>query len=245
MRLILDFGNTFQKCAVFDVDKIVAMEKFKSLTLNQLQIFVGNFKKINSCILSTVINTPQEILDWLNENYFFINLSHNTPIPIVNKYTNKQSLGKDRLAAAVGINKLAPMSNALSIDIGTAIKFDFVNNKGEYLGGSIAPGLFLRFKSLHNFTAKLPLVSYNNVHELIGDDTQSSILSGVMNGAIAEINGLINEYQSCFSNIKIFLSGGESIYFEKYIKSNIFANSNIVLIGLNEILNFNETNNSL
>jgi type III pantothenate kinase len=245
MRLILDFGNTFQKCAVFDNERMVALRKFESISLNQLQSFVKEFKSINSCILSSVINTPQEIIDWLNTNYFFINLDHNTPIPIVNNYKNKEALGKDRLAAAVGVFKLAPHNNALSIDIGTAIKFDFVNAKGEYLGGSIAPGLYLRFKSLHNFTAKLPLVDYNNVHELIGDNTQSSILSGVMNGAIAEVNGLISEYKNRFSELKIFLSGGESIYFEKYIKSNIFANSNIVLIGLNEILNFNEETNSL
>lgn len=245
MRLILDFGNTFQKCAVFDGQEIIAHNKFTSITLQQLIEFVNQYDNISSCILSSVINTPEEILKWLSSKYFFIELSHKTPIPITNLYKTKEKLGKDRLAAAVGVNKLAPNQNALSIDIGTAIKFDFVNSNGEYLGGSISPGLYLRFKSLHNFTAKLPLVDYNNTHHLIGDNTNSSILSGVMNGAIAEVNGLIDEYISRFSGLKIFLSGGESIYFEKYIKSNIFANSNIVLIGLNEILNFNEENNSL
>lgn len=245
MRLILDFGNTFQKCAVFDGEQIIAFQKFEKVSLIQIQDFVKEYSTISSCILSSVINTPNKITDWLNTKYYFINLSHNTPIPIINLYYNKQQLGKDRIAAAVGIHTLAPQQNALSIDIGTAIKFDFINDKSEYLGGSISPGLSLRFKSLHNFTAKLPLVSHNNIHDLIGNDTETSILSGVINGAIAEVNGLINEYKERFSDIKIFLSGGESIYFEKYIKCNIFANSNIVLIGLNEILNFNEKNNSL
>lgn len=245
MRLILDFGNTLQKCAVYDGEQIVVLNKFESISLKQIQSFTQENPNINSCILSSVVNTPSEIIDWLNSKYYFVNLSQNTPLPINNLYKDKKKLGKDRLAAAVGINKLSPNQNALSIDIGTAIKFDFVNSNGDYLGGSIAPGLFLRFKSLHNFTAKLPLVDYNNFHELIGIDTETSILSGVMNGAIAEVNGLIKEYQERFSDIKIFLSGGESIYFEKYIKSNIFANSNIVLIGLNEILNFNEKNKSL
>ncbi len=245
MRLILDFGNTFQKCAIFDGDRLVALKKFENISLSQLKSLVKEFDKIKSCILSSVINTPVDIINWLSSNFYFINLSDQTPIPITNAYKDKTTLGKDRLAAAVAINKLAPNQNTLSVDIGTAIKFDMVNNRDEYVGGSISPGLYLRFKSLHNFTAKLPLVGYNNVHELIGTNTETSILSGVINGAIAEVNGIIEEYKQRFPDIKVFLSGGESIYFEKNIKSIIFANSNIVLIGLNEILNFNETNNSL
>jgi len=239
MRLILDFGNTFQKCAVFNNNEIVAFERFENITLNQLKAFAQN-NDIQSAILSSVINTNLEIIAWLKESFLFVELDHNTPIPITNKYASPETLGKDRLAAAIGAASLFPKQNVLSIDTGTAIKFDLVNFKGEYLGGSISPGLYLRFKALHTFTDKLPLVTYNNEHLLIGNNTQTSILSGVMNGAIAEINGLIDAYKNRFNGLKIVITGGESIYFVKSIKSDIFADSNLVIKGLNEILKFNE-----
>ncbi len=245
MHLILDFGNTFQKCAIFDQRQMLRLKRFEQINLDALRSFIQQYPEIDSCILSSVIDTPDDIISYLKAHYYFIELDNTTVIPLVNKYHSPLTLGKDRLAAAVGLSILASGQNALSIDIGTAIKFDIVNANNEYLGGSISPGLYLRFKSLHNFTAKLPLVGYNPVHDLIGTNTETSIVSGVINGAIAEINGLIAQYQERFDDLKIFLSGGESIYFEKYIKSNIFAISNIVLIGLNEILNFNEKNNSL
>ncbi len=245
MHLVLDFGNTFQKCAIFSNSKMIDLQKFQDISVADIIDFTSTYKNIKSCILSSVINTNSEILDWLSKQYYFLELSNSTPIPIKNLYKSPKTLGKDRLAAAVGIANLAPGNNSLSIDIGTAIKFDIVNSDGEYIGGSISPGLHLRFKALHNFTAKLPLLNYNHVHNLIGNNTETSILSGVMNGAIAEVNGIIDQYNSLFPSLKIFLSGGESIYFEKYIKSDIFAVSNLVLIGLNEILIFNERKHSL
>lgn len=245
MRLVLDFGNTFQKCAIFNDNEMIGFQKFQDISVKEIIKFTSSYKNINSCILSSVINTNAEIINWLSRQYYFLELNNYTPIPIANLYKSPKTLGKDRLAAAVGIANMAPQQNALSIDVGTAIKFDIVNSQGEYIGGSISPGLHLRFKALHNFTAKLPLLNYNHVHNLIGNNTETSILSGVMNGAIAEVNGIIGQYNSLFPNLKIFLSGGESIYFEKYIKSDIFAISNLVLIGLNEILIFNEKKHSL
>jgi len=244
-RLILDFGNTFQKVSIFSDNEILILKKFDGITLIKLKKFLSDYSDISSCILSSVIETPIDIINWLNESYFFIKLSHTTPIPIENKYGSPETLGKDRLAAAIGAYSFYQNQNVLSIDMGTAIKFDLITNKGEYLGGSISPGLYLRFKALHTFTAKLPLVDYNNVHELIGTNTETSILSGVMNGAIGEINAFIEEYKSHYSDLKIIISGGESIYFERYIKNHIFAVSNLVLIGLNEILIFNEQNYSI
>lgn len=240
MRLILDFGNTYQKCAIFDDNELLAFERFEKIQLQDLKSFTKQFPAIKSAILSSVIHFDKHISAWLKELFFFIELSANTPIPIINKYGSPDTLGKDRLSAAIGAAALFPNQNVLSIDTGTAIKFDLVSIKGEYLGGSIAPGLFLRFKSLHTFTDKLPLVSYNNEHPLIGNTTQSSILSGVMNGAISEVNGMIEDYKKRYDKLKIILTGGESIYFVKSIKSDIFADSNLVIKGLNEILKFNE-----
>ncbi|RLD67984.1 MAG: pantothenate kinase [Bacteroidetes bacterium] len=240
MRLILDFGNTFQKCAIFDEKKLIAFERFNNIQLEDIKTFISPFPKVQSAILSSVIHHKDELITWLERSFFFIDLKAQTPIPISNRYATPETLGLDRLSAAIGATTLFPNQNTLSIDTGTAIKFDFVNKEGEYLGGSISPGLYLRFKALHTFTDKLPLVSYNNEHPLLGNNTQSSILSGVMNGAIAEVNGMIEDYKKHFEDLKIVLTGGESIYFEKSIKSNIFADSNLVIKGLNEILKFNE-----
>ncbi len=240
MRLILDFGNTYQKCALFEGDKLIAFERFENISLKDLQVFIAGTQKPQSAILSSVIHTKEEIIRWLESNFFFILFDHKTPIPIKNLYGTPDTLGRDRLAAAIGAAAHYPGENVLSIDTGTAIKFDFVNKEGEYLGGSISPGLWLRFKALHTFTDKLPLIGYSEQHPLIGDSTQTSILSGVMNGTIAEINGMIERYQSLYPELKIVLTGGESIYFEKSIKSNIFADSKLVIKGLNEILKFNE-----
>lgn len=240
MRLILDFGNTFQKCAIFEEKELIELKRFENIHLNDLKKFVSQYPKIRSAILSSVIDHDPEIARWLSNSFMFIELNSKTPIPITNAYATPESLGKDRLSAAIGAAALFPNQNVLSIDTGTAIKFDMVTNEGKYLGGSISPGLYLRFKALHTFTDKLPLVSYNNLHELIGNNTQTSILSGVMNGAIAEINGMIALYKQQFDRLKIVLTGGESIYFVKSIKSGIFADSNLVVKGLNEILKFNE-----
>lgn len=239
--LILDFGNTYQKCALVSDDKFV-VHVFENIQLTDLQNLVRD-KNISSVILSSVINYSDQIRKWLDENFYFIELSHKTLIPIKNLYKTPETLGKDRLAAAVAANSLFPNANVLSIDCGTAIKYDFVNESGEYLGGGISPGMHLRFKALHTFTDKLPLVSFSHFPDLIGDDTFSAISSGVANGVVAEIEGIIGEYMANFQKLNIVLTGGELIYFEKRLKSSIFADPNLVLKGLYQILKFNEQNN--
>lgn len=243
MKLVLDFGNSLQKCALFDRE-LVAISTYENITLDDIIAFTED-KNVESAILSSVINYDSAIEEWLSEKFFFIQLTENTPIPIINKYGTPKTLGKDRLAAAIGGATLFPKQNMLSVDCGTAIKFDMVTSDGEYLGGSIAPGLWLRFKALHNFTDKLPLVSYKNQPDLIGVDTLTSIQSGVMNGCLAEINGLIERYKSNFRKLNVVLTGGEMIYFEKSIKSSIFAEPNLVMIGLYQILVFNENSKLL
>lgn len=243
MKLVLDFGNSLQKCALVDGGNI-STTVFENISLNDIIDFTKD-KNIDSVILSSVIQYDEAIEEWLSKNYYFIELTEYTAVPITNKYLTPNTLGKDRLSAAVGAATLFPNLNVLSVDCGTAIKFDMVNTLGEYLGGSIAPGLWLRFKALHNFTDKLPLVSYENQPQLIGVDTITSIQSGVMNGCISEINGLIERYKSSFKNLNVVLTGGEMKYFEKSIKIDIFAEPNLVIIGLHEILLFNENNKVL
>jgi type III pantothenate kinase len=149
-------------------------------------------------------------------------------------------LGSDRLAASIGAYSLHPNSNVLVIDAGTCIKYNFTNFKNEYLGGSISPGIEMRFKSLEHFTSKLPLINFDaSYRELIGENTKNSILSGVINGSIAEIDGIMFDYKSKFPNIICILTGGDSEFLAKRLKNSIFTHQNLVLKGLNDILNYN------
>lgn len=240
--LILDFGNTFQKCAYY-FNGHYELELFSGITIEKIQPVINKFN-IENVILSSVIDYPAEIKNVLKKEFFFIELDHYTPLPINNLYKTPSTLGKDRLAAVVGLSSLYPNQNSLCIDCGTAIKYDMINDKNEYKGGGIAPGFSMRFKALHTFTDKLPLVAFESIPPLIGKNTFESISSGVFNGTLAEINGIIERYQNEYANLNIVLTGGEMIYFEKNIKSSIFADPYLVLKGLHHILTFNKQSRS-
>lgn len=235
--LVLDFGNTWQKCALIR-DTHIDVHTYSNIALEDIQSLVEG-ESIDGVILSSVIHYSNEIRLWL-QGFNFVELDAQTRIPIINRYKTPKTLGKDRLAAAIGASSAFPNQNVLAIDCGTAIKYDFVNANGEYLGGGISPGLYLRFKALHTFTDKLPLVAYSSVPPLIGADTIHAISSGVINGAISEVDGMINRYKERFSNLNIVLTGGEMIYFVESLKNAIFADPNLVLKGLHQILLFNE-----
>ncbi len=238
MKLVLDFGNTLQKIAIFDGHQMLEMHAFKKVTLQKLMQIIKKYP-IKSAILSAVIHYPIEIKSFLELHFKFIEFTATTPIPIFNKYATPQSLGKDRLAAAVAGNHFFPQQNVLIIIAGTCITYEFISKNAEYIGGAISPGISIRFKALHTFTEKLPLVQKKQKASLIGDTTEKSILSGVINGAIHEVKGISSRYADDYKNIKIILSGGDMKYFDKILKNSIFAVSNIVLIGLNIILDFN------
>jgi type III pantothenate kinase len=163
-----------------------------------------------------------------------------TKIPLINLYQSASTLGSDRLAASVGAYFLYPNANVLVIDAGTCIKYNFTNSKNEYLGGGISPGIRMKLKALQTFTSKLPLVEANfSYNELVGNNTQNSILSGVLNGSVAEIDGIISQYKLQFTDIICVLTGGDSEYLAKRLKNSIFAHQNLVIKGLNDILNYN------
>ena len=142
----------------------------------------------------------------------------------------------------LGAGALFPNKNVLTIDSGTCITYDILTKDGVYLGGSISPGLNMRFKSLHKQTSKLPLVSLTTEHPLVGDSTESAITSGVINGMICEIDGIIDRYKTDYSDLQIILTGGDAKFFDKELKNSIFAAPDLVLTGLNELLNYNEAN---
>jgi len=240
MRLIVDIGNTFTKLGVSNNNNEVT--NLTRLPNNNSQIieYISSFP-IKKAIISNVGKENTELIKYLKKlNIPSIIFNSNTPIPIKNLYKTPETLGVDRLAAIIGAYSLYVKQNILIIDAGTALTIDFINEKGEYLGGNISPGIEMRFKSLNNFTEKLPLISKTDKYNTIGDSTETAIISGVQQGIINEIEGYISHFSNKYKNLKIILTGGDSFFFEKNIKNTIFANSELVLIGLNNILQYND-----
>ncbi|MBT6766833.1 MAG: type III pantothenate kinase, partial [Prolixibacteraceae bacterium] len=154
-------------------------------------------------------------------------------------YDSKETLGKDRIAAAVGAFDLYPDSNVLIIDAGTAITYDIINEKNQYLGGNISPGLEMRFKALHHFTGKLPLVKQNKFDKLYGNTTENAILAGVQNGLVFEVDKAIDTFKEFYNNLKVIITGGNAEFFDKKLKNSFFVHFNLIAMGLNRILEYN------
>ncbi len=239
MNLVIDYGNTLKKIALFDRHSMVYFKPFRELNEQILKDHLPEKEQIRAAILASTGNCPPALIAWLDHTYRFIELTEQVPVPITNKYETPITLGKDRLAAVVAAQERFPRQDILAISAGTCITFDMINARKEYLGGSISPGIHMRFKALHTFTAHLPLIEMDNPPPLIGENTRESILAGVLNGALEEIKGVIEQYQLEYPDIKVILSGGDANYFEKRLKNNIFAIPNIVLEGLNLILSYN------
>ncbi len=244
MKLIIDIGNTRVKTALFDDSGIAELITIEDLSIDFLTELFSKHKNIRSAIMASVREVKQEITDFLSSRFRFIRLDETTPLPFVNKYATPNTLGNDRVAAVAGASSLFPGQNVLVIDAGSCITYDFINATGEYLGGSISPGINMRFLALNSFTGKLPLINFDSGRQakLTGTDTRESILSGVQNGVLQEVDGIINAYKQQYSEVNVVVSGGDYKYFDKYLKNNIFASPNIVLTGLNRILDFNEEN---
>ncbi len=238
MNLIIDIGNTRAKLAIFKRNKII-----KKITsdIESIQKNVQKLKKdfsIKNCIISSVSKFNTSKFENSNDFDKLIELNHHTKIPFKNKYDTPATLGVDRIALASAAVTKYPDINILIIDAGTCITYDFVTTNNEYLGGAISPGIKIRYKSLHTFTANLPQLKKSNF-ELIGTDTESSIHSGILNGLIQEIEGVIRQYKAKYQNLTIVLTGGDTNFLAKMLKSTIFANPNFLLEGLNNILIYN------
>jgi len=238
MKLIIDLGNSRQKAAVFSGDNLFFQKVSASIYSSLIQIFQEY--EIDSAIISSVIDDFSDISNFVQSKCPLLILNENTPVPIKNAYLTPETLGKDRLAAVVAASKMFPGENVLVIDAGSCIKYDFIDSSAVYHGGAISPGLNMRLKALHTFTRKLPLISLSESNSLTGSNTQQSILSGVVNGAVAEVNGIIEQYNEKYPGLKVVLSGGDSEYLVNKLKSKIFAVTNIVLSGLKIILDYND-----
>jgi type III pantothenate kinase len=239
VKICIDQGNSRTKIGIFEGDDLLETKSFDKFTLRDIdQIFSRH--PINATILSSVIHNNDLVVKKLNElSKKLIILSHETSLPIKNNYTSPETLGKDRLAAVVGAAWLKPNSDLLVIDAGTAITYDFINKNKVYIGGNIAPGINLRLRALHEFTGKLPLVEADENSPLLGYDTRTAISSGVLQGIIFEMNGYITHLNIKYPELSVFLTGGSTFYFDRKLKNTIFAEKNLVLIGLNRILQLN------
>ena len=240
MNLIIDVGNTNGKIAVFKHDKIVKVDTVKTSNIIEgINKFTQKYKAINRAIVSNVsINDNHEIKEHLSLQSIYF-LSENLKLPFKNLYKSKERLGSDRIALASAAIKHYPNSNVLVIDAGTCITMDFIDKKGNYHGGSISPGIDMRYSSLNNYTSNLPKLEKNDPSDIIGSSTEDSIHSGIVNGVIFEIRESISEYQGRYEGIKVILTGGDSVFLSKPLKISIFANRNFLLEGLNFILNLN------
>lgn len=236
MNLVVDYGNTNAKVGIFDQRTLVEKHTFASHEL--LKEYLKKTEAQNIIISS--VNISAEIMaGWVGDRINTLILTSQLPLPLKNLYATPLTLGVDRLAGACGAYSLFPGTNALIIDAGSCITFDFVDAGGNYLGGSIAPGMMMRFEAVHTFTANLPLVKPAENPALIGNSTDTCIQSGIINGIVAEMDGLIDRYGSKYSNLRVILCGGDAGFFENRLKGPIFASPDLVLIGLNSILIYN------
>ena len=240
-NLVIDRGNSRTKIAVFNNRKLIKSEAVNELTTDYLTHILSFYKPLNT-IVSSVKEEEFEFEDLLSQNTSYIKFNTQLKTSVNNKYQSINTLGLDRLAAMIGAQALFPKTNCLVIDAGTCITYDALDSESTYYGGSISPGLHMRLNSLHTFTGKLPLIDLDEqFFDWEGNDTRSSILSGVMNGTVSEIVGFIKNYDSRYSNLQIILCGGDANFFDTRLKSSIFAHAlktepHLVLIGLNEVI---------
>ena len=237
MNIVIDQGNTSTKIAIFDNRKLYASFIYKFLRVERLKKLLLTFSPSRG-ILSSVGELQPDILELLYSKVdTFIELNEKTPLPVSTTYRTLETLGKDRLAAVVGACLKKPSRNLLIIDAGTAITYDFLNAEGIHFGGNVSPGLTMRFKALHNYTKRLPMLDEKGDLPAIGYNTDTAIRAGVVSGIVREMESYINEYKKRY-NVLTFLTGGHSFYFETKLKNSIFVDGNLVLNGLNEILNY-------
>lgn len=243
INLTVDIGNSLVKIAVFNGTDLIFTEHLS--TLNNDYIYqIKDTYQVKNLIISSVKQEIDIDEKELKQQFNYIRLNHKTVVPIKNEYKSKDTLGLDRLAAVVGAKHIYPTDCVLVIDAGTCITYDVVDRTGTYYGGSISPGIDMRFAAMHHFTSKLPLVEFDNTFiKAYGENSEEAIVSGAINGVAYEAEGFINAQLASQPNTKIILCGGNASFFDSRFKNSIFAHlvlyePNLVLIGLNTIVNY-------
>ncbi len=242
MNLVIDIGNTFIKYAIFENRKLVHMETSEAnLFLSKVKHLFEVFPKVERSIISSVgkmENKEKEVLALFCKVHV---LSYESKLPFKNSYATPQTLGMDRIALVTAAFYQYPRKNVLIVDMGTCITYDLVNDAGEYIGGAISPGLQMRYNALHHQTKKLPQLSPEDILDFVGNTTETCIHSGVINGMVNELDGVIDQYRARFQHLTVILTGGDSQFFVKRLKNSIFANSKFLVEGLNCLLEYNKS----
>ena len=239
MILAVDIGNTRIKAAVFEGNIILESFVFlKSALQISIQNILEKYKNTTHLVIASVSDVEKQAFTDFKDvvNIHFV--SQTDSFPFVNCYETPLTLGIDRMVLAAGATLQYPHQNRLVIDAGTCVTYDFIDENDRYLGGAISPGLRLRYEALHNFTARLPLLTLENPKRLIGNSTFDSIHSGVVNGLAFEIEGYVQEIRDQYANFIIILTGGDSVFLAKRLKNTIFANSNFLLESLNQTFQY-------
>jgi len=236
--LCFDFGNTRRKVAVFnnsELNKVIFLNDDADDTIRAL---VDNYKPAKS-ILSSVIDHNPGMEAILAAGTSFHKLNHQTKLAFTSPVGKPETIGADRLALTAAAVHFYPGKNNLVIGLGTCVTYNFINKFHEFLGGAISPGMEMRLKSMHHYTAKLPLVEADSNVPLIGYDTNTNLLSGVILGMAYEIDGFIDEYGKKFANFNVLLTGGDMVHLGSHLKSKIFADPDLIFKGLYAISEVN------
>lgn len=240
MNLVVDIGNNFFKLGIFENSNLVFSFFDKNDKIDvEIEKIIHSYSKITSALISNVSSVKiNDILNKLNIKIYELDSTFIFPFKL--NYKTPESLGNDRLALAAAATILFPNSNNLVIDAGTCITIDFIDNNNHFMGGSISPGVKMRYDSLNHYTANLPLLKNENNFNYPGDSTNASIHAGIIGGVSNEINGFIKQINSRNDKVNVILTGGDAKILSKTLKITIFANQNFILEGLNSILNLNK-----
>ncbi|MDB5198347.1 MAG: putative transcriptional acitvator, Baf family [Chitinophagaceae bacterium] len=239
ITLCFDFGNTRLKCAVVDGSIIKEVFEIENDSNETIQELINKYQP-QKTILSSVIEHNPNLEKILSSSSRFHKLSHQTKLPFTTPVGKPETIGADRLALSAAAVYFHPQKNNLVIGLGSCITYNFINKHNQFLGGSISPGMEMRFRSLQTFTAKLPLIKAEWNFPLIGYDTKTNILSGVLLGMAKEIDGIIDAYAEKYSNFNVLLTGGDAAYFARHLKNKIFADPDLIFKGLYAISEYND-----
>jgi len=237
-NLVIDIGNTRSKIGLFQENTLVEQAIWTDWTLAELLRY-GNQNGVR-CVIFSSVSTPDTGLKEELEEYFnVLELTHETALPFQNLYRTPLTLGKDRLAGVAGAQALYPDRNCLVVDCGTCIKYDLITSDGRYHGGNIAPGVMMRIRAMHHFTARLPEVPMEMPENTIGDSTQTALQNGAIRGAVLEIEGFTRLFQQQVAPLQVLLTGGDAAFLQGFLSihhPDLICQPELTLFGLNHIL---------
>ncbi|MFV0366150.1 MAG: type III pantothenate kinase [Mangrovibacterium sp.] len=235
MILLVDIGNTLCKWALADEQRIV--EEGFTVIFNECYIesLQAKGKQFDTVVICSVRMLSERLEEYLSVHFKYQRIQHNQALPLAIDYATPETLGMDRVVAAIGARSLFPNVPLLVIDAGTAITVDYVSADGVFQGGNIAPGIQLRFQSLNEHTDKLPLVQAKAEFDAIGKDTESAIRAGVQQGVVNELSSYVAKAREQYSNLQVVLTGGDALLISKNMVENLTVEKNLIFIGLKQV----------